>query len=494
VAAVGLWSAGARAETLGRTGDTGKQNGAMCKECHFAFSKLVYLDVAILDKVGLTPAVQPLTPMQQYVFQVSVKFGNNVTFGAGFNLAVDNATTPAKSGTVSLHTGETGVNVINNEATHNAKRASAPNPMDANAETVRWLVDYQPPAVGGGASSTTFPVKLFAAVAKSSAGPPSPPLVNQDVRAFSAVSTGRNTAAAPECGPSTIQGFDPAACGVAFNVATLPCTDADGDTFLPVGCYADVTNGGGDCDDTNPNIHPGATELCNGLDDNCNGSTDEGFTYVTALVPMSTPVQDGGLNAACDDAVDTDMCQHGTVLCSADGSGAVCEGDVPTPEICGNNTDDNCDGRVDETEGILWNGLHYNEACHSVGVAGMCKNGVVRCINQRPGCFGDTPTVEICGNGMDDDCDGQMDNGCPDAGVVMASSSGPGVSSSAAGMSQAGSGAMSSDSTAQSGTTGGGSADDGGNSNCRCSATGNGVAGWLLVGMVLAGRVRRRRA
>jgi hypothetical protein len=33
----------------------------------------------------------------------------------------------------------------------------------------------------------------------------------------------------------------------------------------------------GDCDDTNPSIHPGASEACNGRDDNCSGEADEGF-------------------------------------------------------------------------------------------------------------------------------------------------------------------------------------------------------------------------
>jgi hypothetical protein len=62
--------------------------------------------------------------------------------------------------------------------------------------------------------------------------------------------------------------------------------DADGDGFgdkknesmlgncpPPIGYVRNKT----DCDDTDPDIHPGAVELCNGVDDDCNGKVDEGY-------------------------------------------------------------------------------------------------------------------------------------------------------------------------------------------------------------------------
>jgi hypothetical protein len=67
--------------------------------------------------------------------------------------------------------------------------------------------------------------------------------------------------------------------------------DADGDGFgnaavsinacsAPSGFVSNST----DCNDANPNIKPGAIEICNGIDDDCNGTIDPGFTCMAPFI------------------------------------------------------------------------------------------------------------------------------------------------------------------------------------------------------------------
>jgi len=73
----------------------------------------------------------------------------------------------------------------------------------------------------------------------------------------------------------------------ATNCDTLLFADADGDGYgdlgtSTLGCEGDPgwALHSGDCDDEDPAVHPEATEVCNGIDDNCDGATDEGCVSI----------------------------------------------------------------------------------------------------------------------------------------------------------------------------------------------------------------------
>ena len=78
--------------------------------------------------------------------------------------------------------------------------------------------------------------------------------------------------------------------------------DADGD---------DYTTADGDCDDNDPAINPGASEVCdNAVDDNCDGAVDEGCGNG---VEVGEPVCGDGITQPdngeeCDDGGATALC------------------------------------------------------------------------------------------------------------------------------------------------------------------------------------------
>ena len=146
---------------------------------------------------------------------------------------------------------------------------------------------------------------------------------------------------------------------------TDTCTDADSDTF------ADAECGGPDCDDTNAAINPAADEACNDIDDDCDGVVDEGFDAdgdgykscgANADCDDNDPNIHPGATEICQDGVDND-CKGGDAECGcidadkdgfqdANCGGKDCDDNNPAinPDVkekC-DGLDNNCDGKVDE--------------------------------------------------------------------------------------------------------------------------------------------------
>lgn len=69
-------------------------------------------------------------------------------------------------------------------------------------------------------------------------------------------------------------------CDEDINSCVADARDNDGDGYAPVTYHGTHCAGGTDCDDTDENVHPGATEYCNDVDDDCDGHVDDSCVTV----------------------------------------------------------------------------------------------------------------------------------------------------------------------------------------------------------------------
>ncbi len=159
----------------------------------------------------------------------------------------------------------------------------------------------------------------------------------------------------------------------------------------------------GDCDDTNPAIHPGGTEFCNHLDDNCNGVIDEDPTGIQYF-------RDADGDQYGDPATSVTVCfpPLGYVLDATDCDDTRSSIHPGATEVC-NGLDDNCNQVVDEGTGSSWYGDADADGYGS-------PSAVLQACSQPPGYVSNASdcddadatvhpgAIESC-NGSDDDCD-----------------------------------------------------------------------------------------
>jgi len=284
--------------------------------------------------------------------------------------------------------------------------------------------------------------------------------------------------------------------------------DGDGDgvgraDFSMLGCAdkppPNFVTTTGDCDDYRKTVFPGAKELCNMIDDNCDGQIDENAVPVE-LWPDADG--DGYYDAR------TEMVGTPKIGCAGLKGWAADPGDCQPKnpavnpgamEVC-NNIDDDCDGDVDER------------------VRPVCGEGW--CAREAPGCdlmycMPGEPTKEKC-NFLDDDCDGLIDEdpdmcpagqtcaagSCIDSGQVTLDPSGNPVpiagsaSTSGSGPGTAGTGntGTGNSNTGSSAATGGGSGVASSQGSSGCALGSNASHGALvMLGLLMSTAALRRR-
>ena len=198
------------------------------------------------------------------------------------------------------------------------------------------------------------------------------------------------------CGPDGVASSGDEDCD--DNDPLLSAADADADGFSS--CF-------GDCDDSSFNTHPGADELCDGLDNDCSPATEAGAGETD---------EDGDGDLACEDCDDDDASITGTDI-DQDGS-SPCDGDCAegNPTIhpfavdpIDTGIDQNCDG-IDGTD------------ADGDGSASVTSGGV-DCDDNDPNNF--PGNTEMC-DGQDNDCNSLDDVGQAGVGGAETDNDGDG--------------------------------------------------------------------
>ena len=172
-------------------------------------------------------------------------------------------------------------------------------------------------------------------------------------------------------------------------VCNLPCYTGPTGTAVQGICEAGVTL----CDENDMVIEcegqvTPEDELCDMLDNDCDGIVDNNLVEEWAGQACGSDI------GACK--AGREICYEGQKICDGREEG--------TPEQC-NGVDDDCDGLVDNIDGL--------ELCYTASpetlAHGECRAGIMECVSGELTCMYErVPTTEIC-DGLDNDCDGMID-------------------------------------------------------------------------------------
>ena len=185
------------------------------------------------------------------------------------------------------------------------------------------------------------------------------------------------------------------------DTGALSNVDADGDGYT-----ADE-----DCDDSDASVHAGATEICDGIDNDCDGEVDEDVTgtwyrdadgdgYGDVEAPVEACTQPSGTVTAATDCDDTDDSVNPVAI-----------------ERC-NGVDDDCDGDIDEELTSTWyadaDGDGFGDADAPLEDCDPPDGYVEDTSDCDDGDIAVNPDADEVCDGIDNDCDGDIDTDATD--------------------------------------------------------------------------------
>ncbi len=164
------------------------------------------------------------------------------------------------------------------------------------------------------------------------------------------------------CNPMCAAGEDP-----EVDPDCIVCVDNDEDGYDAI---TPICPTGDDCNDNNANVYPGATEVCDGVDNDCDSSVDEDY------IETSTSCGVGECSA------------NGLLQCIAGSEVDSCTAGTPSAEVC-DGLDNDCDDLIDENLGSTTCGI------------GKCQVTIQNCIGGVvQTCMQGSSTPEVCIDGI----------------------------------------------------------------------------------------------